>query len=106
MKFILQSIDQFGIPFQLRTLKKDKFKTALGGCLSLLCIFLVAFISIFFGNDFYNKTNPNVVSSEKVYKTTNKVDIMKSTIEFMFRVEDSKKNLIEPETIPYSIVNS
>ena len=103
MKAALNAVDVFGITFQLRTMKKSKFSTALGGCLSLLFLFLIALFSIFFGNDFYNKTNPNVVSSEKVYREANKIDIMKSDFEIMFRIEDQLRNFLEPETIPYYI---
>ena len=103
MKAALNFVDIFGITFQLRTMKKSNFSTVFGGCLSLICVFLVAMFSIFFGNDFYNKTNPSVVFSEKIYKETNKIDLINSDFEIMFRIESQSYIFLEPETIPYSI---
>ena len=104
MKTALGSVDIFGITFQLRTSKKEKFTTALGGCLTILCVLLVAFFSIFFGNDFYYKSNPTLVSSERVTKDTNMIDLMESDFEILFRIESNKFELLELDQIPQGIV--
>lgn len=64
---LIKSIDIFGAEFQLYVQKNTSINTVLGGIFSILTFGFFLFTFILFGNDFYYKKNPNVISREKLY---------------------------------------
>jgi hypothetical protein len=62
MKHIFKTIDLYGTNFQFNIFNKNKFKTMIGGFLTLICFILVILFSFFLGSDFFYKTNPKIIT--------------------------------------------
>jgi hypothetical protein len=59
---LLKLIDIFDTNFQFRTFNKSKFRTNIGGIISLTSVLLIIVFSIFFGWDFFFKKNPKILN--------------------------------------------
>jgi hypothetical protein len=53
MTDILKKVDIFGKNFQFTTYKKEKFKTVIGGVMTILCLATLISFGFFFGSDFF-----------------------------------------------------
>jgi hypothetical protein len=62
MSEILRWIDVFGTNFQFTTFKQSKFKTKIGGIISISALITIIVFSFLFGRDFFFKKNPRVLS--------------------------------------------
>jgi hypothetical protein len=61
MRYI-SSIDMYGTTFQFTTNKKTKFRTIMGGILSLITFGVLIAFSFLFGQNFFYRVNPSIVS--------------------------------------------
>ena len=61
MGFSFKFFDIYGTPFQFTFLRKDLHKTHVGGLLSFLRFITIIESTIYFGKNFFNKTNPNYI---------------------------------------------
>lgn len=90
----LKSIDSMGFPFTLSIQGNKKFKTKLGGLLTLISI--VSFLVLFFllGVNFYQRKNPSL--SMSVSKPPNYFDyyLNSTSLIYAFRVENGNGELI------------
>ena len=62
---MLNSIDIFGTNFNFTIFKQERFKTFFGGLLSLLSLGISVIFTIFFGRDFFYRTNPKTLIQYK-----------------------------------------
>ena len=92
MKNFLEEIDIFGHDFNFSVFNKKQHRTYVGGILSLLTICCTFVSTLYFGKDFYFRTNPMIVNDRIQYPTYPQYKIDSSNFVFGFRVEDSKLN--------------
>ena len=77
----------FGVNYTLKTRGEDKFRTAIGGCLTLLTICVISVVSFVFGTDFYYKQNPNVLNNEKDNDKRQELVLDQNEHPFMIRLQ-------------------
>ena len=83
---ILNSIDMFGISYNIKTLGRDKYTSPLGGCLTIVALIVITGISFIFGTDFYFKKNPKVREEDVVHETMQEMKIDEFDHPFMIRM--------------------
>ena len=90
---ILNSIDIYGRKFHFLTNKKLKFKTWIGGLITLFLL-LIGIIFIFiFGNDFFFRKNPSFTQSS-ISERYKKINLSNAQIIIAFRTEDVYGNYL------------
>ena len=85
---LLKFIDFFGKKIEFRIEKKTRFKTVIGGVLSLLQLSLSIFLFFSLGNNMINRTDPDVVVSEIFNPHPSQTPIGKNDYFFMFGLQD------------------
>ena len=63
---LVKLIDIFGTTFQFTTFKDSKFRTLIGGVMTILSGIVLVIFFFLFGRDFLFKKNPMVVSQNMV----------------------------------------
>jgi hypothetical protein len=64
---LVKSLDIYGNFFNLRINRSAKFKSVIGGFLSLITMVILIFCIVIFGKDFYSRTNPKVTIEEGLF---------------------------------------
>jgi hypothetical protein len=64
MSNFLKKIDLFGVTFQFRVMKENKFRTTVGGILTIFYTMILIVFFFLLGRDFMFKKNPRVSSQE------------------------------------------
>jgi hypothetical protein len=65
MYSIFTAIDIYGIPFNFTIGNASKYKTTMGGVLSLMTIIILIIITLVFGQDFFNQNTPRILSDTR-----------------------------------------
>ena len=65
MSAILTAIDIYGTPFNFTIGNSSKYKTKIGGVLTLITIALFVLITLAFGQDFFNRNTPRILSETR-----------------------------------------
>ena len=109
MKLFFKQIDIFGTKFHFLTYKKHKFKTFIGGIMTLV-IYILAFLIIFFLEDeFFYRKNPSYTFSN-YGSQYEKINLSKEKVFIAFRLENAfglkidAKNIIYPMIYYYSSI--
>ena len=109
MKLFFKQIDIFGTKFHFLTYKKHKFKTFIGGIMTLV-IYILAFLIIFFlEDDFFYRKNPSYTFSN-YGSQYEKINLSKEKVFIAFRLENAfglkidAKNIIYPMIYYYSSI--
>lgn len=58
---VIESTDLFGTNFNFSVFQQTTFKTYFGGLLTIFCLGICIVFTIFFGSDFFNRTNPKIL---------------------------------------------
>ena len=95
MEKFLQKIDIFGHYFNFTIFNKVTHRTYVGGILSILTICTTLASTLYFGKDFWFKTNPNTYIDRIQNLDYPKYLINESNLVVGFRVEDSNLNLFD-----------
>ncbi len=90
----LKNIDLFGLQFNFKFEKADKFKTTLGGVLSLVLIFTIASAIALYSLDYIYKNNPKVTVNSYM-KDYPFLEINNTNFFFAFRLIDINFNNIQ-----------
>ena len=106
---LLTIIDIYGTKFHLLMNKQLKFKTWIGGIITIILSLIGITFIYFFGEDFFFRKNPSYTESKigEGYKTIN---LAKEKIIVAFRTEDINGNFLDsskyifPKVIYYSAV--
>ena len=98
---VIKKVDMFGLPFSFLTFGADKFKTSLGGLLSLLICCLGIYFIYFFGEDLFYKKNPKVTLNELIHLETKKVEVTNEKFSFMFRLDNGVGTPYDLNNFPY-----
>jgi len=107
IKNILRKVDIFGMKFGFTIHKEEKYKTALGGILTLCTLTLIAIFTIFFGQDFYYKKNPNVYQSSFIPEKYNPPLVLTpENFTFAWRIEGFDKSTVDFTNIIYPVTSS
>ena len=101
MLAVLKKFDLFGSETQLNTFGEEKFTTTCGGILSILTYIIILIFSYFFGEDFFYKSNPNVVEQERITKKTDFIYPQTADYAFMVRAEDTRLIAHDINSLPY-----
>jgi len=91
----LKKLDLYGSLFNFTINREEKFKTNMGAFLSILTYLLIITTSIFFGKDFYNRTNPKILSQTTIPEKHSNIDISNKLLTISWRVEDANGNEID-----------
>ena len=87
IKKFFSKLDYYGTKFHFQMAQKMKFKTFIGGIITLiLSIFAIMFLFIF-GHDFFFRTNPNFTQSS-IGEKYSKINLKKEKFILAFRFED------------------
>ena len=103
MENSLKKVDMYGVQFTFNTFGQSKFKTKLGGILTLFTISIVGLFTYIFGTDFWHKENPNVTPKDLVHMTTKKIKITNEKYSFMIGLQNSSSNLYNYEEVPIKV---
>ena len=107
MEKAIQIFDIYGSYFSLRINNQAKFKSILGGVLSIITMGVLLFCILSFGEDFYKKKNPKVSIKEGFY-ADGEIPILNGTEyeekSILIAISKYADNIIEPVII-YSINN-
>lgn len=87
---VLRSCDLFGSQFNFSSFGTTTFKTRLGGLASVLLALSTIAISVIFGKDFYNRTNPYVISRLISSNQTDYLEIDKEKFPIAFRFQNAR----------------
>ena len=95
MENLLTRLDMFGHIFNFTVFNKRTHRTYVGGILTILTICCTFASTLYFGKNFWFKTNPNTNNDRIQYLSYPKYIINKSNFMFGFRVEDSQLNFFD-----------
>lgn len=59
---VIESIDIFGTTFNFSIFEQTRYKTIFGGFLTFLCLGVCVIFTLFFGKDFFYRTNPKILT--------------------------------------------
>jgi len=106
---LLTLIDIYGTKFHLLTNQKLKFKTWIGGIITII-LSLIGLIFIYiFGEDFFFRKNPSFTQST-IGEGYEKIDLSKEKVLIAFRIEDMNGNYLNtskylyPKIVYYSAI--
>ena len=89
---ILENIDIYGQKFNFTVYNKLEHKTYIGGILTILTIFFIYETFVFFGKDFYLRTNPDFKNDRVQLLNYPLYNLSSNNFMFGFRVEDINRN--------------
>jgi hypothetical protein len=91
-------LDFFGVTFNFTTYGHTKFRSPLGGLLTMICAIVIIIFGIFFGMDFFTKKNPKVIQ-QTVYPDDYlpPIKISPENILFPWRLVDSYSRPVDFE---------
>ena len=99
----IKKLDMFGVSFTFNTFGQSKFKTACGGYLTIITLFIVGISIYLFGTDFFHKENPNVTPNQMVQLDSKKVKVPNESFSFMFRLQDGLSKPHDVDKTPYRL---
>ena len=87
---MLKVLDLFGTSFQFTVFKDDKYKTNLGGIVTIISVIIIIIFIYLFGRDIFLKLNP-VINQENKIKNTygDPLNLTNNNSIIAFRIEDS-----------------
>ena len=104
MKASFRKIDMYGQEVTFTMFGFEKFRTVLGALFTITTILLMLIFSWFFGNDFYFKSNPTVVFSERPKAIEEFLLPTTDVHTFMFRIQKGGTfEYIDYESTPFTI---
>jgi len=83
-----KKLDIFGNLFNFTVNREEKFKTNLGAIFSIFTFLVIVVTCILFGKDFYNRTNPKVLSQKTVPEKYSQINLTNKKLTFSWRIED------------------
>jgi hypothetical protein len=98
-------LDAFGTTFQFTTMKDSKFRTPVGGILSILSLIVIIIFCFVFGRDFFFKKNPRVLTQIVVPDKYN--DPFRMTVDIFvvpWRMADENNLPVNFENIFYPVI--
>ena len=101
---MVKFIDIFGTTFQFTILKNDKYKTTIGGILSIISIIGILIFVYLFGLNFFYKLNPEIIQQDIIKDNYGiPINITNNNLIIAFRIEDDLHTLVnfEGEVFPY-----
>ena len=87
MEKLFSSLDVFGFSYTIKTNGKDKFKTLVGACLTLLVLAIAINLTFLFGADFLYMRNPIVLDTDIIHDEAQEIYPTTKTHPFMIRYE-------------------
>ena len=109
MKSFFKYIDIFGTRFHFLTYKKQKFKTFIGGIITIITFILTFIIIFLLEEDFFFRKNPSYTFSQ-YGASYEKINLSKEKVLIAFRLENNygikinAKNIIYPMIYYYSSI--
>jgi hypothetical protein len=97
---ILTSLDIFGITFNFRYNGESKYKTKIGGLLTIVYLIIIFSLFMGFGIDLYERKNPRVSFNTKMepYEQRN---LSNQNFTLAYRIEDQSGQMVERSEIIY-----
>jgi hypothetical protein len=92
----LKSIDLYGSPYHFTIFNNPKYKTEIGGFITILTLIGYALSFWYFGRDFYNRNNPHYLNEKITLANYQNYNIGKDDIMIALRLEDFDGNYIDP----------
>lgn len=95
---MLKSIDILGERISFYYQDKQSIKTSFGGTISLILTLLFALLIIGFGQDFFARTNPNMLGSTEAYDIAPMFTVNNKNFSLALRIEDMNASpVVQPE---------
>src|SRR4051794_38280545 len=93
--------DTIGIEPKFTFQSRNRYKTFIGGLLSILIYFLYLAGMLYFGRDLYEKNSPTLISSSMLNPNAAPLELTPKNFPFYIALEDSANNLncFKDETI-------
>jgi hypothetical protein len=91
-KTFLLKIDQFGIKPELNYNNSIKFKTKVGGAISLLFFITIAMGIIYFGKELFNKEHPSLIQANIYDQDPGRFNLTGDAFRFFVGIEDINFN--------------
>jgi hypothetical protein len=101
MSKYFKSLDIFGNSFSFTTFQHDKYKTTVGGLLSLICIVIAIIFTFLFGQDFFYRTNPKVRSQKVIPQFAQKINLTRDVLALPWRIEDDSTKPVNFDGLIY-----
>lgn len=103
---IISSFDTYGTLFNFTINRELKFKTFIGGIISLLTFLFIVYTTFLFGEDSFFRRNPKIVfMQEKFLTESNRLKISNKNLTVAWRIEDSnRKQVLYPNDFFYSSI--
>lgn len=104
----LKHVDIYGADFSILIKNSNKMNTFTGAILTILTFCFFVFVTISFGDNFYNKKNPIVIIQSKVfsydemYQLNNSTALPRLVILKMSKFMDDVSNFLIDASVPYS----
>jgi hypothetical protein len=100
----LRSLDFFGVKPKLLINSSPKYKTLIGGSISILVTCLIIAGFIYFGQELIQKQNPTVISSSIFQENPDNYALSPENFNFFIGIQDSNYNYyIDPTILKISI---
>lgn len=91
----LRHLDIFGNMFNFTINKELKYRTNMGALFSIITLFVIIITCIFFGADFYYRTNPKVLSQITVPENHTMINLTTKNLTISWRIEDMNGHEIQ-----------
>jgi hypothetical protein len=88
MSKYIEKLDLFGNTFSFTIFQKEKFKTSIGGILSLMVVIIALVFSFLFGQDFFLRSNPKITSQRVIPHNDDLIQITSEKMAMAWRIED------------------
>jgi hypothetical protein len=103
---LLKNIDIFGKTFEFSTFNQPKYKTNLGGIMTLISLVIMLAFSFVFGKNFFYRLNPVIISQTVVpekYPESMRINKTNNLV-IAFRIEDPDGLPVNFEGIMYPMI--
>jgi len=97
MSSILAKIDLIGKDFKFK-INRDKYRTSLGGVISIMLILSIIIACGYFGQDIYFHHNPNYYQKQQLVERYPIQPLSNSNFFFALAIQDSNNNLIDDKS--------
>jgi len=104
MKNFLEVIDFYGTRLTFRAQNRENYQTYVGGIFTIITISIIVVFSFFFGQDFYDGTNPLIYTDTVVpEKYDPAMKVTPENFVIAWRIEDRLKASVDVSRIIYPI---
>ncbi len=92
---VISSLDAYGSLFSFTINRESKYKTFLGGMISLLSFLFIGSFTFLFGKDFFFRKNPKIVFvQENLSAQINRGKISNKNLTIAWRIEDTNRKQV------------